>query len=149
MLLVSSCAPAETPRPTDVHHLPLRTLGGDRTDLATLAGDRAVVVALFGSWCEGCRRETPALARLAASGRASRDFVVVGVAIGEERDRVEAFAGTHSVRYPLLLDAEGAFARLGRRQVPTTFVLARDGRVVHEGAALDEEALAALARTLR
>jgi cytochrome c biogenesis protein CcmG/thiol:disulfide interchange protein DsbE len=129
--------------------VPLTTLDGGATDLARAADGQVVVVALWATWCDACQKELPALARLEAKAKARGDFRVLAVAVGDDREAVEAFSRKHGLRFARLVDVDYALANgLGTNRVPTTLIIDRDGRIIHEGGALDRAALEALRNAL-
>ncbi len=138
-----------TPELPDVTRIPLRSIAGDDTNLAKMLGHRPAVVILWAPWCESCKREIPSILRLDRKARERGDFVVVGIAIGDEPENVQGFASAHRLSYPQLIDTQGDVGLLGRRQVPTTLVINRQGRTVYMGEALDEAAIDALNNVLR
>ena len=108
----------------------LPTLDGEGTQ--SLAGYRGQVVVLnfWASWCEPCRAESPLLEewqrKMTGSGG-----VVLGVdaldVTGDAQDFIEEFELT----YPMLKDKDGeVMADYGVAQLPETFVLDREGRIV-------------------
>jgi peroxiredoxin len=144
--IVCGCGSSPLPAPvTAANALPLATLEGDSTEIGRIAQGRVAVVNLWATWCEACRNELDALNRLDARTTARRDAVVIGIAVGEPRAVVAAFARDHGLRYVQLVDEDFHFAdAIGERRVPATLVLDRAGRVVYRGDALDVEGLAAL-----
>jgi thiol-disulfide isomerase/thioredoxin len=123
-------------------------LDGQSTDLSRLVGGRVAVVSLWATWCEACKKEVGALNRL-ADAAAQSDAIVVGVAVGESREAVEAFVRGRGIRYPQVLDQDFRLAdALGQRDIPATLVVDRTGRIVYRGDALDSEALAVFGRTV-
>jgi thiol-disulfide isomerase/thioredoxin len=107
------------------------TLGGGSLALSSLRG-HVVVLNVWASWCEPCRAESPALARVA------RDTVSAGVHfVGvDEQDRAEAartFAASAGTTYPHLVDSDGkllASLRLVPSSgIPSTLVLDSSGHV--------------------
>jgi thiol-disulfide isomerase/thioredoxin len=139
-----ACAPAATaPSTADLSHVPIMDTGGKTTNLATLAHGRVTVATLWAPWCESCRQEEPALLRLHRLSLERHDFVLVSIAIDAKAEEV----AKAQLPYPRLVDT-GAFAELGRRRVPTTFVIDASGRTVYEGGALDRAALDALTKAL-
>ena len=146
LLFAVACA-REAPPPalptTDLSHVPVVSVDGKKTDLATLAAGRVTVVSLWAPWCEGCRDEAPALLRLHQLALQRRDFVLVSIATGTSAAEIAASAPP----YPRLMDT-GPFAEVGRRRVPATLVLDARGRTVFEGGALDRAALDALTKAL-
>lgn len=143
--LMVACASTSVPAATsaDFSHVPVVDVDGKATNLAELAKGRVAVVSLWASWCEGCRQEEPALARLHELAVKRGDFVLVSIAIGTSAKEVS----DAKLPYPRLIDT-GAFAEIGRRRVPTTLVLDGSGRTVYEGGALDRDGLDALTKAL-
>lgn len=116
--------------------LPLRRLTGTPT-----------VLNLWASWCQPCREELPALARLhrAAAGKVR----VVGVASEDRAGVALAFAADADLPFGSLDDPDGRLARALRRQgLPVTVFLAADGAVagVYQGAPLTDTTLRKLVR---
>ncbi len=103
-----------------------------------LAKDRGNVVLLdvWATWCEPCRRSLPMYERLAKQyGR--RGFKVYAINIDEDPDEVAPFVKETKLGLPILLDrdAELVETKLNVRVMPTSFLLDKQGRVrhVHEG----------------
>jgi len=106
-----------------------RTLDGDQFDLTTLRGE-VVLVNVWASWCDPCRRELPMLAdaqsRWSASG-----FRVVGI---DMRDNAESarrlLADVGATGLTSVADQPGSLAvAWGVRGVPESFLVDRGGRV--------------------
>jgi peroxiredoxin len=124
------------------------TLDQRTTDLTAAVRGRPALVSLWATWCEACVTELDALNRLDARAK-ERGAVVVGIAVGEPREKVADFVAAHGLRYAQLVDEDFKFAdALGERRVPTTLVVDRTGRVVYVGGALDERALDAFRSAL-
>ena len=108
--------------------LPLLDGGGSRT-LASYRRDGYVVVNFFASWCVPCAQEAPLLDGL--QRRLARHGTVVGVAWDDATGDTRRFVRDQDVRYPILRDVDGSFARAyGVTAVPETFVLDARGRIV-------------------
>lgn len=114
----------------------LRTLDGQRFDLAAQRG-KVVIVNFWGTWCEPCKDETPALqaayAKLQAQG-----LVIVGVDMFDgERDQynrteahVQAFTQRYGVTYPIALDDQGATTRAYQLyNIPVSYIVDPEGNV--------------------
>jgi cytochrome c biogenesis protein CcmG/thiol:disulfide interchange protein DsbE len=112
------------------YHEALPLLGTDRKlDLAAFHG-RFVLLNVFASWCGPCRAEAPLMAReqrvLARHGA-----VLVGISDMDSSSSTEQFNRRYGLHYPVLRDPSGDFVRsLGTYQVPETFVLNPQGRIV-------------------
>jgi thiol-disulfide isomerase/thioredoxin len=150
VLLAASCAPAPASAPTSLlPAAPLLTLDGAPADLGGVVHGRAAVISLWATWCDACAAEIPALNRLDDQADTRGDALVVGVAVGEPRAKVAAFARERGLKYARFVDEDFRFADgLGERRVPTTLVVDRSGRIVYRGGALDAAGLAAFRSVL-
>jgi cytochrome c biogenesis protein CcmG, thiol:disulfide interchange protein DsbE len=112
-------------RPAPSFSLP--ALDGDgRVTLAAHRG-RPVVVNFWASWCEPCKRETPALV---AFSKAHPEVDVVGLATTDRPADSRAFAKRYGVPYPLGVDRSGDVGnRYGIAGLPTTIIVDQQGRV--------------------
>jgi len=141
------CAPVAAPGaegPRDLPSMALVTLDGAPADLGSIVRGRAAVLSLWATWCDACLEETSALQRLDAQAGARPDAVVVGIAVGEPRAKVAAFAREHGLRYARLVDEDFRLAdALGQLRLPATLVVDRAGHIVYRGGALDAAGLAA------
>jgi peroxiredoxin len=121
----------------------LRSLDDQAVRLDAAAGGRPALVSFWATWCDACLAEMDALNRLDDRVRSSGG-TVIGVAVGEPREKAAAFARQRGLRYAQLVDEKLELAdALGQKRLPATLVLDRQGRVVFTGGALDEKALAA------
>jgi peroxiredoxin len=145
----ASCASAPPSRASALPAAPVVTLAGDSTDVRAALRGKVALVSLWATWCDACTNEVDALNRLSAKTSPRGDAVVLGVAVGEPRETVAAFARQRGLTYALLVDEDFRFAdALGERRVPTTLVVDPTGRVVYRGDALDAEGLAAFRKAL-
>lgn len=88
---------------------------------------RPVLVNLFASWCDPCKRELPLLVDAAAE---ADDFTFVGVDHQDQRENAETMLEDYAVTYPTLYDPAGETAiEVGARGMPTTVVFDRDGQL--------------------
>jgi cytochrome c biogenesis protein CcmG, thiol:disulfide interchange protein DsbE len=112
---------------------------------------RNVVLNVWATWCEPCRREMASLARLA---RESGELEVVGLSIDEDTNLAREFLLAQDVRFANYSDPGGRTARdaLAVQALPQTFVIGRDGtllaRVVGPRDWAGDEARAMLRETL-
>ena len=128
----SGSAPLAGPAALAGHPAPsfaVPTLAGTNSELAQYRG-RVVVMNLWASWCPPCRAEMPDLQRLYEAYRA-RNVVVIGVDQGESAQRVDAFARSLEIHYPILLDQQQQYGRVyAALGLPTTIVIDATGVVV-------------------
>jgi len=122
--------PASTRR-IEAPALPRTTLAGAPVTLAQLRGHAEVIV-FFASWCGGCHREAPAVARFAGS-RAGRGRVI---AIDyDDYGDWRAFLRQYRWSIPVFGDRDGILgAAYGINGLPATVVLDSGGRIVSTSA---------------
>ncbi len=63
--------------------------------------NKTLIVNFWATWCPPCREEMPAFSRL-QSRYATQGVQFVGIAL-DSADKVQAFADSHSLSYPLLI----------------------------------------------
>jgi len=113
-------------------NLPKDTLDclGDGPPVTVAALRGPLLINLWGSWCEPCQREVPALQRIytAAHGR----LHILGVDTEDSSASALDFAAHAGMTYPSVVDPNGTFLHaLGRSVTPMTFFVDAGGRVVH------------------
>jgi peroxiredoxin len=105
------------------------TADARQLSLSELRG-KVVLVNFWASWCRECRPEMPVLQSLNRE-LAARGLVVVGINAREDTRAVARYAEELGLTFPLVLDPAGKIYDLyGVIGLPTTFVVARDGRAV-------------------
>lgn len=115
-----------------------KDLQGKSVTLSDYKG-KVVLLDFWATWCPPCRKEIPGFIELYNTYK-SRGFVVIGVSMDEAEDTpdVKHYAAQIKMNYPILLgygredDLKPAFGEL---PLPTSFVIARDGRICerHDG----------------
>ena len=103
--------------------------GSARASLASFRG-RVLVLNFWASWCEPCQVEAPLLEH--AQGQLERHGgTVLGVAYLDASPDSQNFVRRYHITYPNLRDSEGTFTHsYGTNQLPETFVIDRQGRIV-------------------
>jgi len=105
------------------------TRDAQNVSLTELRG-KVVVMNFWASWCLDCRPEMPQLERLHRE-LAGRGLAIVGINAREDKEAVGRFAADLGLTFPLVLDPRGQINTLyGVIGLPTTFVVARNGRAV-------------------
>jgi peroxiredoxin len=108
----------------------LPDLSGKVVRMDDLRG-KVVLLNLWATWCAPCVEEMPTLQTL-ADEMAGRDFALLAVSEDEEPKLVAPWIAARKFTFPVLLDDRGTVgADLGITGYPETFVIDRQGRIVH------------------
>jgi peroxiredoxin len=106
-----------------------RRVSGGELSMASLHG-KVVLLNFWATWCLECRPELPAFERL------HREFSVQGLAVvginaREGPATIREYAKELGLTFPLISDPRGKInSDYGVIGLPTTFLIARDGRAV-------------------
>ncbi len=137
-----AATPVPEDRPAPTFDLPSLTGPGS----ISLPSGSIVVVNIWASWCPPCRREAPQLEQVWTRYR-SRGVRFIGVDHQDTRGGGQSFVREFAITYPIAFDPDGTVAaRYGAAGVPTTFVIAPDGRIAYRF--LGKTTAAMLATTL-
>lgn len=120
-------------RPAPAIDLP--ALGGGEVHLNDYQG-QVVLVNFWGTWCEPCRHELPAL-QSAYVQLHNRGFTVIGVSLaddeavrGNSEEDIARFLEQYGVTYPIALDVAGEVTDAYRvLPLPTSFFIDPQGRI--------------------
>ena len=110
-------------------------LDGVETRVESIRGEGPTLLVFWGTWCQPCRKEVPALNRLASAGN---DLTVVGIAMAEPLALVSAAASQLEMAYPVAIAPDAAaLAAIGVDRVPFMVLLDAHGRVARVAAGVD------------
>lgn len=113
-----------------------------------LAAHKVVLINFWATWCPPCREEIPDLIRLQSQYK-DKGFTVLGVDIGESARKVAGFAQKSGMNYPIVLDKTHEVAESYRVVgIPTSYLVASDGRILGEYHAAGEELFADVEKAL-
>jgi peroxiredoxin len=125
-------------------NLTLQDMGGKSVKLSDYKG-KVILLDFWATWCPPCRKEIPGFVELYHTYK-SRGLVVIGVSMDDAEDLadVKRYAAQIKMNYPVLLgfgredDLKPVFGEL---PLPTSFVIARDGRICarHDGLTVKEQ----------
>ena len=135
---VGAVAPAFTLRRLD---------GQGNVSLAAYRG-KAVVLNFWASWCNPCKSEARVLQRDWTRYRSR--VVFLGIDYHDLASDARHFVNAHELTFPMLDDGSGSVThgKYGVSQVPETYVVSRNGRIVaHLAGPVTNPAFAAEFRT--
>lgn len=112
--------------------LTFKDLDGREVRLADFKG-KVVVVDFWATWCGPCKAEIPGYIQLQKKyGPAG--LVIIGVSLDEAGPkRVKRFAEQNGMNYAVVMgDQEAIDAFGGFDGIPTTFLISREGKIIHQ-----------------
>ncbi|MDZ4720175.1 MAG: redoxin domain-containing protein [Roseiflexaceae bacterium] len=120
----------EVSRPAPDFALP--GLNGGTIKLSDYRG-KVVLVNFWGTWCEPCKEETPAL-QAAYTDLQSQGFEIIGVNLYSQETggdkAVRAFLDPYGITYPIALDSAGDIARAFQiSPIPTSYFVDPSGNI--------------------
>ena len=122
-------------------NLTFKDMHGKTLALADYKG-KVILLDFWATWCPPCRKEIPGYMEL-YDRYSSRGFTVIGVSIDDSVSAVKKFVKQIKVNYPIVIgtDRGDLVQSFGELPLPTSFIIARDGRICikHEGAVEKEQ----------
>jgi thiol-disulfide isomerase/thioredoxin len=120
--------------------LTFKDLAGNEVSLAALKG-KVVVVDFWATWCGPCLMEIPGYIEMQKK-LGPDGLVVIGVSLDQKGPKhVQRFAAQKGMNYTVVMgDSDAVDAFGGFEVIPTTFLIGRDGRILHEKSGAMESA---------
>ena len=147
LLVVASCHATFAQKPGSLGpevrapQFVLKDVNGRTVRLSDYRG-KVVLINFWATWCPPCRAEMPDLVRHQRE-YAKQGLQIIGITYPPERkDRVQRFARSIKVNYPIILGTREIKARFSSEEtLPLTVVINRDGKVsdIISGILLREE----------
>ncbi len=108
----------------------LKDLEGREVTLEQYKG-KVVIVDFWATWCPPCRAEMPVYVNLYKKF-ADRGLVIVGISLDAQGPGVvRKFVDSMGITYPIVMGDDEVAAAYGIQAIPSTFVVSRDGRILH------------------
>ncbi len=116
-----------------LQHFSLPDLDGKIISTTDLAG-QVLLLNFWAPWCHACEGERDSLQAVSDAYR-QRGFAVVAISADPKgKERVPAYVDKHKLTFLHLLDDERKVVRqFNVHALPTSFVVGRDGRLLHKG----------------
>ena len=137
LLCIPTVLPAQESKPGALVNAPapawtLKNLDGKDVRFADFKG-KVVVIDFWATWCGPCRGEIPGY--IALQKKYGRDgLVIIGVSIDQKGPvEVKKFVEKNGMNYTVVMADDAIVGAFGDfSSIPTTFLINRDGRIVHE-----------------
>ncbi len=108
-------------------------MDGKVVKLEDSLGKGYIVLNFWARWCESCREEVPELAALMKAPGAGK-AAFIGVNVGDAEAKAQKFIEKYKFPYQSVMDKNKAVAKsYGVLGLPTTLIIAPDGRIVFRG----------------
>ena len=102
-----------------------------RTQRLTDHQGQPVILNFWATWCPPCRKEMPSIER-AHEEIADEGIAVMAINVGEDAETIKRFLEDQPVGFALPMDLDMELVqRYPVKGLPTTFVIAPDGRLVY------------------
>ncbi|HUX37157.1 MAG TPA: TlpA disulfide reductase family protein [Rectinemataceae bacterium] len=117
------------PAPVDVGDFTVASPNGGSMSLSKAKG-KVVLLNFWATWCPPCRAEMPSIQKL-WDKRKDKNFTVIAVSVGEQKDTVTKFVADNKYSYPIFLDPSGQLgSAFNASSIPTTYIIDKDGKVI-------------------
>jgi len=136
--------PIGTPAPA----VQLEDLDGNPVDLGQWIGERPLLLEFWASWCPICARLEPKMEAAYGLYGDRVEFVIVAVAVNQNKSRVSRHLERAGNQYQALWDGNGRAVRSYNVQTTGVIVIVDgDGRIAYTGVGEDQDLVAVLEAT--
>lgn len=110
----------------------VKGLEGNRVDFTTYK-DKVIFLNLWATWCGPCRVEMPSIQKLYEKTQ-SEDIVFVMLALDKdgEEPKIRNYIEKNNFTFPVVMPSGGLSAQLNVPTIPTTFIISKEGKIVHQ-----------------
>ncbi|HEX9061697.1 MAG TPA: redoxin domain-containing protein [Clostridia bacterium] len=107
----------------------LTDLNGKKVSLSDYKG-KNVFLNFWATWCPPCRGEMPDIEDVYNESLKNKDFIILAVNLGEDKDTVKAFIDSKGYHFKVLLDLDQkAGDSYGINAIPSSFFIDRNGNI--------------------
>jgi thiol-disulfide isomerase/thioredoxin len=112
-------------------------MNGQSVKLSAFKG-KVILLDFWATWCPPCKAEIPGFVELQEAYR-DKGLQVVGVSVDDTPDKLKPFASEYKMNYPVLVglerdDFKDAYGPMWG--IPTTYLIARDGRICRKNSGI-------------
>jgi peroxiredoxin len=124
--------------------LVLTTIDGEKIDLGSLYGKKAVYLKFWATWCVPCREQMPHFERTFESAGPDLAVIAVNAGFNDSLEDVKAYRAKLGIKMPIVIDDGKLGEAFNLRVTPQHIIIGRDGRIQYVGHLADERLDAAL-----
>jgi cytochrome c biogenesis protein CcmG/thiol:disulfide interchange protein DsbE len=115
----------------------VKDMNGNSVNLSAFKG-KVILLDFWATWCPPCKAEIPGFVELQEAYR-DQGLQVLGVSVDDPPDKLKPFASEFKMNYPVLVglerdDLQDAYGPMWG--IPTTYVIARDGRICRKNSGI-------------
>lgn len=109
----------------------LTDLGGSKVSLSDYKG-KSVYLNFFATWCPPCKGEMPDIEKVYRKYK-DKDFVVLAVDLGEDKNTVNKFIKENGYSFKVLLDSDNSISEKYQiSSIPVSLFIDKNGNVVQK-----------------
>jgi thiol-disulfide isomerase/thioredoxin len=118
-----------TPPTSFDYDFKLRNLEGKVVDASVFKG-KVLFINLWATWCGPCRAEMPSIQQLYNAIDTTRvAFIMLSLDSPDKQTKVERYVKDNNFSFPVYLPHQALHKQLTVRSIPTTFIVAPDGKI--------------------
>ena len=109
----------------------LQDLEGNKVSLSDYKG-KVVFLDFWATWCPPCRASIPKVEKLYEQFKDDEDFVVLGINLQEDKDRIIKFIRKQKMNYPILLGDKKVITNYKISAIPQFFIMDKKGDIYNK-----------------
>ncbi|MCR9131933.1 MAG: TlpA family protein disulfide reductase [bacterium] len=109
------------------------TINNKKIDLSELRG-KVMLIEFWSTTCGPCIKELPNLKEIYGLNKDNKDFVMIGVSLDTEIEKVNSFIEINDLKWHQIFDdGYGEISQLYNAvYIPRTYLIDRDGNIAHK-----------------
>jgi thiol-disulfide isomerase/thioredoxin len=120
------------------------TIDGQKIDLGSLYGKKAVYLKFWATWCVPCREQMPHFERTFESAGPDLAVIAINAGFNDSLADVQEYRTKLGIKMPIVIDDGKLGEAFNLRVTPQHVIIGRDGRIQYVGHLANEQLDAAL-----
>jgi len=122
----------------------LTTIDGEKIDLGSLYGKKAVYLKFWATWCVPCREQMPHFEHAYQTRGTDLAVIAINTGFNDSLEEVRQYRSKLGISMPIVIDDGRLGAAFNLRVTPQHIIIGRDGRIQYVGHLADQRLDAAL-----